>query len=132
MPAGLRILLGLRWRRAGQQADRERQLRQRPDAVLRTDADGADRPDPGCAGTDRSDRPAANRPRSTVNLEDTMSRPSHMTPAILLTLGSLVALGPVALAQTAPPPAASEPHTAFEPHASAPDEASAAAAEHFP
>ena len=49
-----------------------------------------------------------------------MSRPSHMTPAILLTLGSLVALGPGVRAQTAPPPAAGEPHVATEPRAGAP------------
>ena len=61
-----------------------------------------------------------------------MSRPSHMTPAILLTLGSLVALGPGVRAQTAPPPAAGEPHVATEPRAGAPEEAGAAEAEHFP
>jgi hypothetical protein len=55
-----------------------------------------------------------------------MSRPSRMTPAILLTLGSLVALGPGVLAQTKPPPAGSEPHSG------APEEGSAAEAEHFP
>jgi len=49
-----------------------------------------------------------------------------MTPAILLTLGSLVALGPGALAQTAPPPAGSEPR------AGAPDQANAAEADRFP
>ena len=55
-----------------------------------------------------------------------MSRLSRMTPAILLTLGSLVALGPGALAQTTPPPAGTEPQ------AGAPDDASAAAADRFP
>lgn len=55
-----------------------------------------------------------------------MSRPSRMTPAILLTLGSLVAFGPGALAQTAPPPAGSEPQ------AGAPGQANAAEADRFP
>ena len=43
----LRLFLGLRRRRAGEQAVRERLVRQHDDVILHADADGADRPDPG-------------------------------------------------------------------------------------
>ena len=43
---GLRLFLGLRRRRAGQQAVRERLVRQHDDVVLHAHANGADRPDP--------------------------------------------------------------------------------------
>lgn len=55
-----------------------------------------------------------------------MSRCSRMTPAILLTLGSLMVLGPSASAQTAPPPGDSAPQ------AGAPEEASPESGDRFP
>jgi hypothetical protein len=65
-----------------------------------------------------------------------MSRRSRMTPAILLTLGGLMAFGPRAQAQTAPPPGGGAPQArapqAGAPQAGAPDEANADAADRFP
>ena len=81
LPRALRVFLRLWRRRAGQQAVRERPLRQHDDVVLHADADGADRPDPGSLRQARAelDRQRSSRHRPTRRptgavTEDAMNR----------------------------------------------------------